>query len=57
MDSSGERRVKIGFLDANKVYRMERDKVQKFRASGSKTSGIPLKNPKANRERTMELEM
>ena len=38
------RRVEIGFLDTDKIYRMERDKVQKFRAPGSKTSGISLKN-------------
>ena len=39
------RRVEIGFLDTDKVYRMERDKVEKCSTSGSKTSGVPLKNP------------
>ena len=39
------RRVKIGFLDADKVDRMGREKVKLFSAPGSKTSSIPLKNP------------
>ena len=35
----------IGFLNADKVYRMERDKVERFSASGLTTFGISLKNP------------
>ena len=38
------RRVKIGFLDTNKVDRMGRKKVKWFSAPGSKTSSTPLKN-------------
>ena len=39
------RGVKIGFLDADKVDRMGRKKVELFSALDSKTSSIPLKNP------------
>ena len=39
------RRVKIGFLDAEKVDWMGREKVKQFSAPGSETSSIPLKNP------------
>ena len=39
------RRVDVGFLDTDKIHRIRRDKVENFSAPGSKTSGIPLKNP------------
>ena len=42
-DLHRRRRVEVGFLDTDKVYRMERDKVEKFSAFGSMT--CPLKNP------------
>ena len=40
-----ERRDMLRFLDADKIHRVKRDKVEKFSAPGSKTSGIPLQNP------------
>ena len=39
------RRIEIGFPDIDKVNRMGRKKVKQFSVPGSKTSGIPLKNP------------
>ena len=39
------RRVKIGFLNADKVDRTGRKKVEWFSAPGTETSSIPLKNP------------
>ena len=41
----GGRRVKIGFLDADKVNGMGQKKVKQFSAPGLKTASIPLKNP------------
>ena len=41
--------MKVGFLDSDNVHRMKQDKVEKFNPSGSKTSGIPLKNSKRAR--------
>ena len=40
-------RVKIEFLDADKINRMGQEKVKYFidLLAGSKTSSIPLKNP------------
>ena len=45
------RQIAVGFLDTYKVYRMDQDKVEKFSASGSKTSDIPSKNPELVKER------
>ena len=51
------RGVKIGFLNADKVDRMGRKKVEYFSAPGSKTSSIPLKNPERVRgERRQEVQ-
>ena len=50
-NSKRGRGVKIGFLDADKVDRVGREKVEQFSAPGSKTSSIPLKNPEKVRER------
>ena len=43
-DAKRGRRMEVRFVDTDKVYRMERDKVEKFGASGSQTFGIPLVN-------------
>ena len=43
-DLARGRRVEVGFLDTDKIYRMKQDKVEKFSISGLKTCGILLKN-------------
>ena len=40
-----KRQDEFGFLNSNKNYRIKRDEVEKFSASGLRTSGIPLKKP------------
>ena len=45
-DPKRRRRVEVGFLDTDKVCRMERDKMERFSPSGLKTLGILLKNLK-----------
>ena len=41
-DSNRRRQVKVGFLDTDKVQRMEQNKVEKFSVSG-KMQGCKLK--------------
>ena len=42
----------VGFLDTDEIHRMKRDEMDKFSASGPKTSGILMKNPKRVRVET-----
>ena len=43
-DPEKGRQDEVEFLDSDKIHRMKQDELEKFSASGSKTSGIPLKN-------------
>ena len=49
-DPEKGRQDEVGFLDSDKIHKMERDELEKFSASGSKTSGIQLINHEQVRE-------
>ena len=44
-DPKRGKRVEVGFLITDKIHRLNRDKLEPFSSSGSKSSGVPLKNP------------